>query len=131
MKIVNIDGENLHIFWTTLGILMEFWGNMWLRIILKVTKTRASPLSRRYIFGKTKRWSNWTQVFDKFSKSLFLINFFFFNSDVTVSRKKSNTAKLFHSDTHCTWWQFKVSLIRQKPVFWSYSEFGQRGTLKI
>ena len=26
MKIINIDKENLHIFWTTLGISMKFSG---------------------------------------------------------------------------------------------------------
>ena len=30
MKIANIDGENLHIFWTTWGISMNFLGKMWL-----------------------------------------------------------------------------------------------------
>ena len=35
---VNIDGENLHIFWTTWGILMTFSGKMWLMIILKLNK---------------------------------------------------------------------------------------------
>ena len=28
MKILNIDGENLQIFWTTWGILMNFSGKM-------------------------------------------------------------------------------------------------------
>ena len=37
MKRPNIDGENLHIFWTTWGILMmTFSGKMWLMIILKL-----------------------------------------------------------------------------------------------
>ena len=37
MKRVNIDGENLHIFWMTWGILMmTFSGKMWLMIILKL-----------------------------------------------------------------------------------------------
>ena len=37
MKRANIDGENLHIFWTTWGILMmTFSGKMWLMIILKL-----------------------------------------------------------------------------------------------
>ena len=44
MKIVNIDGENLYIFWTAWGISMKFSGKMWLAIILKVTKkTKVSP----------------------------------------------------------------------------------------
>ena len=37
MKRANIDGKNLHIFWTTWGILMmTFSGKMWLMIILKL-----------------------------------------------------------------------------------------------
>ena len=37
MKGANIDGENLHIFWTTWEILMmTFSGKMWLMIILKL-----------------------------------------------------------------------------------------------
>ena len=37
MKRANTDGENLHIFWTTWGILMmTFSGKMWLMIILKL-----------------------------------------------------------------------------------------------
>ena len=37
MKRANIDGENLHIFWTTWGILMmTFSGKMWFMIILKL-----------------------------------------------------------------------------------------------
>ena len=37
MKRSNIDGVNLHIFWTTWGILMmTFPGKMWLMITLKL-----------------------------------------------------------------------------------------------
>ena len=45
MKIVNIDGENLHIFWTTLGISMKFSGKMWLMTMLKVRKKQGFTLS--------------------------------------------------------------------------------------
>ena len=45
MKIIKIDGENYHIFWTTLGIFMKFLGNMWLIITLKVTKNQGFALS--------------------------------------------------------------------------------------
>ena len=38
MKIVNIEEENLHIFWTRWGISMKFPGKMSLTIILKVPK---------------------------------------------------------------------------------------------
>ena len=40
MKIVNVDRENLHIFRTTWGISMKFSQNIWLMIILKVTKNQ-------------------------------------------------------------------------------------------
>ena len=46
MKRANIDGENLHIFWTTWRILMmTLSGKMWLMVILKLKlkkKNRAS-----------------------------------------------------------------------------------------
>ena len=40
MKIVNIDGENLHVFWTAWEISMKFSRKMWLMIILIVTKNQ-------------------------------------------------------------------------------------------
>ena len=50
MKRANIDGENLHIFWTTWGILMmTFSGKMWLMIILKL-KLKKKLLSLKNIF---------------------------------------------------------------------------------
>ena len=66
MKIVNIDidGENVQIFWTTWEISMIFSGKMWLMVILKVKKNGASSsLSRRYVLGKTTGvggGSNWS-----------------------------------------------------------------------
>ena len=45
MKIVNIEGENLHIFWTTWGISIKLSGKMWLMIMLKVTKNKGFTLS--------------------------------------------------------------------------------------
>ena len=44
-KIINIDGENFHIFWMTWRILMKFSGKMWRMIILKVTKNQGFTLS--------------------------------------------------------------------------------------
>ena len=58
-KIVNIEGENLHIFWTTWGISMMLSGKMWFIIILKITKrlkkttTGFHPFSGKYVFEKT------------------------------------------------------------------------------
>ena len=53
MKIVNIDGENHQIFWTTWGILVKFSGNVWIMIILKLKKkTGPHPLSLKHTFLK-------------------------------------------------------------------------------
>ena len=54
IKLVNIKGETLHIFWMTWGNSMTFLGKMWLMIILKVTKKLGFSLSVKYLFGKTK-----------------------------------------------------------------------------
>ena len=54
IKIVNIDGENLHIFWTTWVISMKLSGMMHLTIILKVTKNQDfTTLYGNHIFEKT------------------------------------------------------------------------------
>ena len=42
MKIVNIEGGNLHMFRTTRGNSTKFSGNMWLMLILKVIKKQGS-----------------------------------------------------------------------------------------
>ena len=54
MKRVNIDGENLHIFWTTWRILiMTLSGKMWFMIILKLKlKKRTSSSLLKYILEK-------------------------------------------------------------------------------
>ena len=59
MKIVNIDKENLHIFWTIWITSMKFLGKKWLIIIIIILKIKkkigALPSrSRRCIFGKAK-----------------------------------------------------------------------------
>ena len=59
MKIVNIDRENLHTFWTTGGISMKFWEKMRLMIILKVTKNQGFNLSLRDILLEKPQWGGW------------------------------------------------------------------------
>ena len=60
MKIVNIDREILHNFWTTWGISMKFSGKMCLMIILKVTKNQGFTLCLEdTIFKKPQGGSNW------------------------------------------------------------------------
>ena len=41
-KLANIDKECLQIFWTIWGNSMKFLGNMCLKIILRVKKTKVS-----------------------------------------------------------------------------------------
>ena len=52
MKIVNIDGENLHIFITTDVISMKFSGKMYLMIILQVIKKLGFTLSLEVTFSE-------------------------------------------------------------------------------
>ena len=52
MKIVDIEEENLHIFWASWRISMKFSEKMRLMIILLVTK-KHDPFSEKHIFGKT------------------------------------------------------------------------------
>ena len=52
MKIANIDGEFLHIFWTTWGNSMKFSGEMYFKKILKVTKNQGSILAIEDAFFK-------------------------------------------------------------------------------
>ena len=61
MKIVNIAGKNLHIFWTTWEISMKSLGKMWLMmIIIKVPKNQGFTLSLEdKLFEKPQDWSNW------------------------------------------------------------------------
>ena len=57
MKIINIERENIHIFWTIWGNSMKFSGKTWLKILLKVTKNRAS-----HFVWKTHFWKNPRQI---------------------------------------------------------------------
>ena len=65
MKRANIDGENLHIFWTTWGILMMTfrkdvtYDNIKIKFKKKQQKKGPHSLSEKYIFEKTQvRMSN-------------------------------------------------------------------------
>ena len=50
---ISTEEENINIFWTIWEISMKYSGKMWLKIILKVIKSRLHPRSEKYIFGKT------------------------------------------------------------------------------
>ena len=52
MEIVNIEEENLHIYWTTSVISIIFLGSIWIMIILQVIKG-LHHLLEKYIFKKT------------------------------------------------------------------------------
>ena len=54
LTLVNIEVENLRIFWTSWGISMKFSGMMWLMIILKVNKSRTLSF-----LWKTWNWKNY------------------------------------------------------------------------
>ena len=110
---VNIDGENLHLFWTTGGISMKFLGKMWLMIISKVTKTRSSPsLSRRYIFWKAtgggrgqidspqsfkhQRLDIFASCFSKMKLlMLFIVSYYTFRCNIFVVKKHLRGSEIF------------------------------------
>ena len=50
LQIVNIEGENLRIFWTTWGFSMKFSGNICLMIILKATENQGFTFSLENTF---------------------------------------------------------------------------------
>ena len=61
MKIVNIEGENLHISRTTWGSSMKFSGKMRFIVILKVRNSSVSPSLHKTRFWKnSQRGSNWS-----------------------------------------------------------------------
>ena len=62
MKIVNIAGENLHIFWTTWGISMKFSGKIKFMIILKFTRNQGFNLSLENTFLEKSHGGGKSQV---------------------------------------------------------------------
>ena len=52
---INIERENLNIFWTTWGTLMKFSGKMWLNI-KSHKKTRLHFVGRKCKFGKSYKY---------------------------------------------------------------------------
>ena len=70
-KIANFVEVYLNIFWTAKRIWMTFSENMWLMIIVKVTKNQWFNLCSKHIFWKTTGGSNWS------SSSLFRLKFLY------------------------------------------------------
>ena len=69
---INVEWENLHIFWTTWGTLMKFSGKMWINIKPQKNKTKKNNASLVFGFGygaKSKTWKPWKCFF------FFLIHF--------------------------------------------------------
>ena len=63
--VVNIEWENLHIFWTTWGTSIKLSGKTWLNI-KSHTKNKAYALSRIYKFGTSYNYcknSKWKKPF--------------------------------------------------------------------
>ena len=73
ITIVNVDGENLHIFWTAWGIATKFSEKMWFMIILlKVTKKPGLHLhSKRGILEKPQAWVELNPSYLKIKKATF------------------------------------------------------------
>ena len=72
IKIVNVEEENLHIFWITWGISIEILGKMWI-MILKVTRKLDFTFSvslKNTFLEKPQRGSNWPPLL---SPSLFRV----------------------------------------------------------
>ena len=123
MKIVYVEEENLHIFWTTWRILMKFSETMWLMIILKVTKKPGFLLSLKNAFffflEKPQEESNWTPslFWVKTKQKLFVLlmgkwyvrlSKWDQNSEFSVSSNFSLARFLVNE----SWW-FKISKCRQ------------------
>ena len=65
---INIERENLNIFWTTWGTLMKFSGKMWLNI-KSHKKTRLHSVCRKCKFGKSYKYCQnlkWKNTFRDF-----------------------------------------------------------------
>ena len=101
---VNIEGENLHIFWTTRRISMKFSGNMGIIIISKVPKKQLQPLSKKAFLEKNA-WGG--GVVKLILPSLFRVNWLL-KEDVIISIKYASN--IF---SRCSW-QNKVVLC----IFW-------------
>ena len=70
---VNIERDNLRIFWTTSRTSMKFSEKMWLNIKSHKKKTRPHPLSRIYKFGTSYSYCKnlkWKKPFQDFAFSI-------------------------------------------------------------
>ena len=72
MKIVNIDEENLHVFWMIWENSKKFSGKMWLMLILKVTKKQRFTSSLEISLYKP----HWGHIFPAEFLGLMLIIIF-------------------------------------------------------
>ena len=66
MKIINIVGENFHIFWMTWGFSMKSWGKIWLMITLRFTKIGFHSVSRKDTFINSQEQFKLTAPFIRF-----------------------------------------------------------------
>ena len=91
-KVVNIEGKNIHIFWTTWGISTKFSGKMWLMIILKVSKNPGFTLSLKHIFEKATGNGGRIDLLSRFR-----VNPFVPNGRFLYTLKTSENRKVFWS----------------------------------
>ena len=117
MKIVNTDGENLHIFWTTWGISMKFSGKLWLMIILKAKKIKGFHLWGTFFLKNYGRENVVEKVLpDPFLKSqiwaytgINSLSFIQFNFIACwglmkyIQTKLQNTCFYFWQYVYCNW----------------------------
>ena len=85
IKILNIEGENLRMFWSIWGISMEFYGKAWLMIILKVRKNHGFTLSLEITFlVKTTGGSNWPISLFRVNVLLFWLVFIYGKTKIWI-----------------------------------------------
>ena len=81
MKIVNIDGENVHVFWTAWEISMASTRKMWLTLILKVTTRQCFNTAQKMkfsikdLFSKCDLMSMKLQIWSHLLKKSLMENF--------------------------------------------------------
>ena len=108
MQIVDIEVENLYIFWTTLENSMKFSGDFWLMIILKTTKKQGFTLfSGNKFFEKPQEGSNWPT-------SLFRVNIYKYDLNMVNEFFGEETGctmfLLWRIATTCSWPPLKLNL---------------------
>ena len=121
MKTVNIDGENLQIFWKTSGISIQFLGKVWLMITLEVTKNQSFALCLEDTFlEKPQGQIDLLQPFKGKHSFLFLINDFLkiwkhgSMSFMEAHLSGSMSFLISHNQTFVTWFYTFTNQLESK-----------------